>query len=66
MAPEVAVRRHTWVSMKFTEVEPLGVDPNGDPAIFHVGEPDERVACTSCLTGLTTANMSTECPGEVE
>lgn len=60
----VATRRHTWVSMKFVEVEPVGLDVAGDPAIFHVGEPDERVACTTCLTGLTARNMTSECPGE--
>jgi hypothetical protein len=61
---QVAVRRHQWMSLKFTPVEPLGLDAEGEPAILHVGDMEERVACTVCLLGLRADNMDTECPGE--
>lgn len=61
---EVDLRKHIWMQMDVTQVEPMGIDEEGDPVLIGVGETEIGVGCFRCNIGLTADNMDSECEGE--
>lgn len=61
---EAILTKHVWVQMDLTEVEPMGLDEDGEPILIQAGDKEIGVGCFRCNLGLTADNMNTECEGE--